>query len=224
MPFDAQLAQAANVLTAPLALGDFGAGPSAFGGVQIRYAREEEIFGEGEPAEYVYRVLSGGVRTYRILRDGRRQIDEFHFTGGWFGIEAGAEHRTTAEALTDATVLVARRVSLNDLADQRGEIARQLLQLTVEGLKRTQDHVVLLGRKSASERVASLLLDLSARAGNPRVLDVPMSRQDMADYLGLTIETVSRTLTQLQADGLIEIPSSRRILLSDREALADMVE
>jgi CRP/FNR family nitrogen fixation transcriptional regulator len=224
MPFDAQLVHTANALIAPLGLDDVGAGPSPMGGVQIRYAREEEIFGEGEPAEYVYKVLSGGVRTYRILRDGRRQIDEFHFTGGWFGIEAGAEHRTTAEALTDATVLVARRVSLSDLANQRGEVARHLLQLTVEGLQRTQDHVVLLGRKSACERVASLLIDLAARAGNPRVLDVPMSRQDMADYLGLTIETVSRTLTQLQADGLIEIPSSRRILLSDRRALADLVE
>jgi CRP/FNR family nitrogen fixation transcriptional regulator len=94
----------------------------------------------------------------------------------------------------------------------------------VEGLQRTQDHVVLLGRKSACERVASLLLDLSDRAGSPRILEVPMSRQDMADYLGLTIETVSRTLTQLQADGMIYIPTSRRIVLRDRAALADMVE
>jgi CRP/FNR family nitrogen fixation transcriptional regulator len=221
MPFDAQFVQTPD---AAIGIDDTGAGPSPFMGVQIRYAREEEIFGEGEPAEYVYKVLSGGVRTYRVLRDGRRQIDEFHFAGGYFGIEAGAEHRTTAEALTDATILVARRVSLNDLSSQRGDVARQLLQLTVAGLQRTQDHVVLLGRKSASERVASLLLDLSERAGNPRTLDVPMSRQDMADYLGLTIETVSRTLTQLQGDGLIEIPASRRIVLRNRAALADMVE
>ena len=152
------------------------------------------------------------------------QIDEFHFAGGYFGIEAGAEHRTSAEAIADSTILIARRLSAGGLAGQDGDVARQLLQLTVEGLQRTQDHVVLLGRKSACERVASLLLDLSQRAGEPRVLDVPMSRQDMADYLGLTIETVSRTLTQLQADGLIEIPASRRIVLRDRAALADMVE
>jgi CRP/FNR family nitrogen fixation transcriptional regulator len=219
MPFDAQLIE-----TPAAAVFGEGFGTSSFPGVQIRYAREEEIFGEGEPAIYVYKVVSGAVRTYRILRDGRRQIDEFHFAGGYFGIEAGEEHRTSAEAIADSTVLLARRLSLTDLAGQDNDVARQLLKLTVAGLQRTQDHVVLLGRKSASERVASLLLDLSDRAGNPRTLDVPMSRQDMADYLGLTIETVSRTLTQLQADGMIDIPASRRIVLRDRAGLVDMVE
>ncbi len=193
-------------------------------GPQIRYAREEEIFGEGEPAEYVYQVVSGAVRTYRILRDGRRQIDEFHFAGSYFGIEAGKEHRTTAEAMTDSTVLMARRMSLADLASHKGEVARKLLQLTIEGLQRSQDHVVMLGRKTATERVAGLLLDLAERAGTERVLQVPMSRQDMADYLGLTIETVSRTLTQLQADGVIEVPSARRIVLRDRASLMAMAE
>jgi len=193
-------------------------------GPQIRYAREEEIFGEGEPAEYVYQVVSGAVRTYRILRDGRRQIDEFHFAGGYFGIEAGQEHRTTAEAMTDTTVLMIRRLRLRDLATQRGEVARKLLQLTIEGLQRSQDHVLMLGCKSACERVAGLLVDLADRAGGGRVLQVPMSRQDMADYLGLTIETVSRSLTQMQADGLIEISARRSITLRDREALADMAE
>ena len=217
MPFDAQLIETPATAFGGLDLGSFK-------GAQIRYAREEEIFGEGEPATYVYKVLSGAVRTCRILRDGRRQIDEFHFAGGYFGIEAGAEHRTSAEAITDSTVLLVRRVGVGELAAQDSDLARQLFRLTVEGLQRTQDHVVLLGRKSASERVASLLLDLSQRAGQPRILEVPMSRQDMADYLGLTIETVSRTLTQLQADGLIEIPTSRRIVLRDRAALADMVE
>lgn len=217
MPFDAEISE----FEAPALFDGLDGGSH---GIKIRYAREEEIFGEGEPAEYVYRVLSGAVRTYRILRDGRRQIDEFHFAGGYFGLEAGPDHRTTAEAIADSTILVARRVTAGDLADQRGDVTRQLLQLTMEGLQRRQDHVVLLGRKSACERVASLLLDLADRAGCQRALDVPMSRQDMADYLGLTIETVSRTLTQLQADGVIEIPTTRRIILRDRAALADMVE
>ncbi|HVY33193.1 MAG TPA: helix-turn-helix domain-containing protein [Caulobacteraceae bacterium] len=219
MPFDADISQTPAIGV----LFDSGPEPGS-GGVKIRYAREEEIFGEGEPAEYVYKVLSGAVRTYRILRDGRRQIDEFHFAGGYFGIEAGTEHRTTAEAMADCTVLVARRFSAEDLAGQRGDVARQLFQLTIAGLQRSQDHVVLLGRKSACERVASLLLDLSDRSGNADTLDIPMSRQDMADYLGLTIETVSRTLTQLQSDGVIEIPTTRRIVLSDRAMLEDMVE
>jgi CRP/FNR family nitrogen fixation transcriptional regulator len=219
MPFDAQLSENNAIVPFEGSTSELSAG-----GVQIRYAREEEIFGEGEPAEYVYQVLSGAVRTYRVLRDGRRQIDEFHFTGGFFGIEAGAEHRTTAEAIADSTILVARRVSMNDLAAQRGDITRQLLKVTIDGMQRRQDHVVLLGRKSACERVASLLIDLAERGGDPHVLDVPMSRQDMADYLGLTIETVSRTLTQLQLDGTIALPTTRRIILRNRAALLDMVE
>ena len=197
---------------------------SLMDGVQIRYAREEEIFGEGEPAEYVYRVLAGAVRTYRILRDGRRQIDEFHFSGGYFGLEAGGEHRTTADAISDSTILIARRMSSADLSAPQGDVARQLLKLTMAGLERRQDHVVLLGRRNACERVASLLLDLADRAGTPGALDVPISRQDMADYLGLTIETVSRTLTQLQVDGVIEAPTPRRIILRNRAALAGMAE
>jgi CRP/FNR family nitrogen fixation transcriptional regulator len=217
MPFDSEISE----INAPALFEGLDPGAS---GIKIRYAREEEIFGEGEPAEYVYRVLSGAVRTYRILRDGRRQIDEFHFAGGYFGIEAGPDHRTTAEAIADSTILAARRVTTGDLADQRGDVTRHLLQLTMEGLQRRQDHVVLLGRKSACERVASLLLDLADRSGCRLTFDLPMSRQDMADYLGLTIETVSRNLTQLQADGVIEIPTTRRIVLRDRAALADMVE
>jgi CRP/FNR family nitrogen fixation transcriptional regulator len=217
MPFDAPFTE----VHAPALFGNPEGGAS---GVKIRYAREEEIFGEGEPAEYVYQVLSGAVRTYRILRDGRRQIDEFHFAGGYFGMEVGSAHRTTAEAIGNSTVLVARRATFTDMADQRGDVARQLLKLTMEGSQRRQDHVVLLGRKSASERVVSLLLDLAERSGSPSVLDVPMSRQDMADYLGLTIETVSRTLTQLQTDGMISIPTTRRIVLRNRAALADMIE
>jgi CRP/FNR family nitrogen fixation transcriptional regulator len=218
MAFDAQVMETHTVGF------DEGSADAGLRGVQIRYAREEEIFGEGEPAIYIYKVLSGAVRTYRVLRDGRRQIDEFLFAGGYFGIEAGDEHRTSAEAISDCTVLVAHRIHLSDLAAQDSHLARQLLKLTIEGLQRTQDHVVLLGRKTASERVASLLLDLSSRAGDPVTLALPMSRQDMADYLGLTIETVSRTLTQLQADGMIEIPTSRRIVLRDRAGLRDMVE
>ena len=217
MPFDAEISE----FEAPALFDGLDGGSH---GIKIRYAREEEIFGEGEPAEYVYRVLSGAVRTYRILRDGRRQIDEFHFAGGYFGLEAGPDHRTTAEAIADSTILVARRVTAGDLADQRGDVTRQLLQLTTEGLQRRQDHVVLLGRKRACERVASLLLDLADRAGCQRALDVPMSRPALAASLGLPLETVSRTLTQLQADGMIEIPTTRRIILRDRAALADMVE
>lgn len=193
--------------------------PFGFTGPCLRHTRDEEIFGEGEAAEYVYQVISGSVRTHRLLRDGRRQIDEFHFAGDYFGLEAGDVHRVSAEAMTDTTVRMVRRGALSDLAAQRSDVAKALFRLTVAGLQRSQDHVLMLGRKSACERVVGLLIDLADRVGADRELDVPMSRQDMADYLGLTIETVSRTLTQLQADGVIALPTTRHIVLKDRKAL-----
>ncbi|WP_297516145.1 helix-turn-helix domain-containing protein [uncultured Caulobacter sp.] len=188
----------------------------------LRLSRDEEIFGEGEDADYVYQVVSGAVRTYRILRDGRRQIDEFHFAGDYFGLEMGATHRVTAEALTDATVRMVRRGALSDLAAQRGDAARAIFRLTAEGLQRSQDHVLMLGRRSAQERVVGLLLDIAQRTRAEAELDVPMGRQDMADYLGLTIETVSRTLTALQDEGLIALPSVRHVVLKDRRSLERM--
>jgi CRP/FNR family nitrogen fixation transcriptional regulator len=187
-----------------------------------RFARDEEIFGEGETADYVYQVVSGAVRTYRILRDGRRQIDEFHFAGDYFGLELGEAHRVTGEAMTDTTIRMIRRGALSDLAARRGDAARAILRLTAEGLQRSQDHVLMLGRRSAQERVAGLLLDIAERTNAKAELDVPMSRQDMADYLGLTIETVSRTLTSLQDEGLIALPTVRHVVLQDRRALERM--
>jgi CRP/FNR family nitrogen fixation transcriptional regulator len=187
-----------------------------------RFARDEEIFGEGETADYVYQVVLGAVRTYRILRDGRRQIDEFHFAGDHFGLELSDVHRVTAEAMTDTTVRMIRRGALSEMASQRGDTARAIFRLTAEGLQRSQDHVLMLGRRSACERVAGLLLDIAERTHAKAELDVPMSRQDMADYLGLTIETVSRTLTSLQDEGLIALPTVRHVVLQDRSALERM--
>ena len=195
----------------------------AIPGACPRFARDEEIFGEGEAADYVYQVVSGAVRTHRILRDGRRQIDEFHFAGDYFGLELCETHRVSAEALCDASVRLIRRGALSDLAARRGDAARAILRLTAEGLQRSQDHVLMLGRRSAIERVAGLLLDIAERTHCQAELDVPMSRQDMADYLGLTIETVSRTLTSLQDEGLIALPSVRHVVLKDRRALERMV-
>jgi CRP/FNR family nitrogen fixation transcriptional regulator len=206
-------------MLSPLALNTPAPAPFGFTGPCLRHTRDEEIFGEGEAAEYVYQVISGSVRTHRLLRDGRRQIDEFHFVGDYFGIEAGDVHRVTAEAMVDTTVRMVRRGALSELAAQRSDVAKALFRLTVAGLQRSQDHVLMLGRKSACERVVGLLMDLADRVGAREELDVPMSRQDMADYLGLTIETVSRTLTQLQADGVIALPTTRHIVLRDRAAL-----
>jgi CRP/FNR family nitrogen fixation transcriptional regulator len=176
-----------------------------------------EIFGEGEPADYVYKVLSGSVRTYRILSDGRRQITAFHLPGDVFGLESAEDHSCSAEAINQATVLVVKRSTMLATADREPNVARQLWRLTARALRQSQDHSMLL-IKSAQERVASFLLEMAGRLSASAV-ELPMTRQDIADYLGLTIETVSRTLTQLQGAATIELPASRRIVLRNRSAL-----
>lgn len=188
-------------------------------GAAMRFEHNSEIFGEGEPAEYFYRVVKGAVRTYKLLNDGRRQISAFHMAGDIFGLEAGREHRFTADAIADSTVLVIKRSTLMALANRDSEIASGLWAQATGDLLRAQDHMLLLGRKNAHERVASFLLEMAERGTVHESVELPMSRQDIADYLGLTIETVSRTLTLLESESAIELPTSRRILLRDPAAL-----
>ena len=183
----------------------------------MTFKKGNEIFGEDEPADYVYKLVSGTARSYQILNDGRRQIQGFYFPGDIFGLEAGAEHTSSAEAMSDATVLVVRRSAILTAAARDGEVANQLWAYTSCELNQARAHAMLLV-KTAQERVASFLLQLADRfAGN--AVELPMSRQDIADYLGLTIETVSRTLTQFQDNSAIELPSVRRVVLRNRLAL-----
>jgi CRP/FNR family nitrogen fixation transcriptional regulator len=193
-------------------------------GQRQTYGPSETIFDEGQPADRIYQLISGALRTCRILRDGRRQIEAFHFAGDVFGLESGETYRAAAQTLGPAQVRVMPRLALEALASERGDVAHRLLELTTDSLHRCQDHVLMLGRRTACERVAALLLDLAERTGAEALLDVPMTRQDMADYLGLTIETVSRTFTQFQHDGLIALPTTRKVLLRDRRALEAMVD
>ncbi|HML08975.1 MAG TPA: helix-turn-helix domain-containing protein [Xanthobacteraceae bacterium] len=190
-------------------------------GASISYPRNAEIFGENEPADYLYRVVSGTVRTYKILTDGRRQIGGFYLPGDIFGLEFADEHTYSAEAITDAKVLVIKRSALAALAGRDAGVARELFALTARELQRVQERVLLLV-KSAQERVASFLLEMAERALAGNAIDLPMSRQDIADYLGLTIETVSRTLSSLESCAAIEVPTSRRIVLRNRSALNRM--
>jgi CRP/FNR family nitrogen fixation transcriptional regulator len=190
-------------------------------GATMSYPRNSEIFGENEPADYVYKVVSGCVRTYKILSDGRRQIGGFYLSGEVFGLTFGDEHTLSAEAITDAKFLVLKRSALNALADRDPAIARQLFAVTGRELRRVQDRILLLV-KNAQERVAGFLLEMSDRLSGGDVFDLPMSRQDIADYLGLTIETVSRTLTAMEGAAEIEVPNARRIVLRDRSGLHRM--
>ena len=193
-------------------------------GLHLSYGQGETIFDEGEAADRIYQLISGSLRTCRILRDGRRQIEAFHFAGDVFGLERGTTYRVAAQTLSPAIVRAMPRAALEALAYERGDVAHRLLDLATDSLRRCQDHVLMLGRRAACERVAALLLDLAERTGADLLLDVPMTRQDMADYLGLTIETVSRTLTQFQESGLIQLSACRSIRLSDREALMGLCE
>ena len=187
-------------------------------GASMTFARNSEIYGENEPADYLYKVISGSVRTYKVLSDGRRQIGAFYLPGDMFGLEMGEEHSFSAEAISDAKVLVIKRSAVMALAARDNEVARQLWTLTSRELSRVQDHMLLLV-KTAQERVVSFLLEMAGRRSAGNAIDLPMSRQDIADYLGLTIETVSRTLTHLESTAAIELPSSRRIVLRNRIAL-----
>jgi CRP/FNR family transcriptional regulator, nitrogen fixation regulation protein len=188
-------------------------------GATLTYTRNTEIFGENEPAEYLYKVVSGSVRSYKILRDGRRQVGGFYLPGDIFGLEFANDHTLSAEAITDCKVLVVKRSALNALAGRDASVAQQLCTLTGRELHRVQDRIVLL-IKSAQERVAGFLLEMAERGSGSNIVELPMSRQDIADYLGLTVETVSRTFTSLEAAAAIEVPTSRSIVLRNRAALA----
>jgi CRP/FNR family nitrogen fixation transcriptional regulator len=187
-------------------------------GAPMNFRRNAEIYGEDEPADYLYKVVSGAVRTYKLLSDGRRQIGAFYLPGDVFGLESGSVHTLSAEAISDTKVMVIRRSALVALAARDNGVASQLWTITARELQRAQEHVLAL-IKTAEERVVGFLLEMASRVRGGNQIDLPMSRQDIADYLGLTIETVSRTMTHLEDTAAIELPSSRRVVLRNRAAL-----
>ncbi|WP_398464953.1 helix-turn-helix domain-containing protein [Tardiphaga sp.] len=191
---------------------------------EFTYRKRAEIYGEKEPAEYVYRVISGAVRSYKLLSDGRRQIGAFHLKNDIFGLENGDEHRFTAEAIVDTTVRLIKRQSLEMVAERDSMVARNLLTMTTSNLQHAEDHMLLLGRKNSLERVAAFLLEMDKRLTATGIIALPMSRRDIADYLGLTLETVSRVLSRLQGLGTLGFvgTTQRQILLLDRDRLASL--
>jgi CRP/FNR family nitrogen fixation transcriptional regulator len=188
-------------------------------GVVMHFAADKPIYAEGDEARSFYKVVSGVVRTCRFLSDGRRQIDAFHNAGAVFGFEAGADHRMSAEAVSDCTVIVFRRRGLEAMIAQDEGLGRWFFAHAMNALELAREHSLLLGRGSAAQKISSFLLEGAHREGCDGVVDLPMSRQDIADYLGLTIETVSRTLSQLERDGTIKLPAARRVVLQNRGAL-----
>lgn len=191
---------------------------------EFRYRKDREIFGENEPADYVYQVATGAVRSYKLLSDGRRQIGAFHLVGDVFGLENAAVHRFTAEAIVDTRVRLVKRESMELIAENDVLVVRDLLNVTTSNLQHAEDHMLLLGRKTALERVAAFLLEMDRRLTQAGFFALPMSRRDIADYLGLTVETVCRELHHLHDQGILGFlsPNQRQIVLLDREKLAHL--
>jgi CRP/FNR family transcriptional regulator, nitrogen fixation regulation protein len=186
----------------------------------MSFAEGTSLYEEGDEATGYYRLVSGVVRTCRFAQDGRRHIDAFYMPGDVFGFELTREHGFTAEAVTDCVVIPCRRRGAEEPVHD-GAAAQQLYGYAMQQLARAQAHAQLLGRYGAAQRLAGFLLELSA-GKNPPVVELPMSRQDIADYLGLTIETVSRALAQLQKDGVVKLLAARRIEVKNRAALAEI--
>jgi CRP/FNR family transcriptional regulator len=193
---------------------------------RVRFASGETVFAQEEMTTSFYNLLGGVMRLYRLLPDGRRQIVGFALPGDFLGMTTSARHSFSADAIGPVTVCRFSRASFARFIEDKPHLLRRINELAVRELNQAQDHMVLLGRRSAEERVATFLIGwrdrLAQLQGPAKTVPLPMSRQDIADYLGLTIETVSRTLTKLERDGVIEImPGCVRLLDPKRaEALA----
>jgi CRP-like cAMP-binding protein len=205
--------------TAPL----FASAPQVLG-TSFNYVREEEIYGEGEDTQYIYKVVAGAVRTTKIMRDGRRQIARFYLPGEFFGLERGEQHHMTAEAVVDSKILLFKRSQIEAQAQQSMEAAREMWIMTADHLRHAEDHLLLLGRKTALERLAAFLIDMDIRHGSNGLFELPMSRRDIADYLGLTLETVSRGFSELHKLQTLELAGARHVVLRNRSFLAAMGE
>jgi CRP/FNR family transcriptional regulator, nitrogen fixation regulation protein len=191
---------------------------------EFKYRKDTEIFGQAEPADYIYQVIEGAVRSYKLLSDGRRQIGAFHLPGDIFGLENGDFHRFIAEAIVDTTVRLVKRQSLEREAKNDPAMVRNLLNLTTNNLQHVENHLLLLGRKSARERVAAFLLEMNGRLTAPDVMALPMTRRDIADYLGLTLETVSRALSAFKRKGYLKLAGSfqREIIVLNPAGLTEL--
>lgn len=194
----------------------------------VEMSAGDPIVDEGEPADFVYTLTTGTVRLYKLLADGRRSVTGFLFPGDFLGVSHRDIYGFSAEAITPATLCRFPRTQLEGLLEEIPTLEHRLFARASEEMSLMQEQIVLLGRKNAAERVASFLRGLAARQvkrhlpANP--IAVPMTRTDIADYLGLTTETVSRTITQLKNRKLISVEHGSRIRIEDEELLDELAE
>jgi CRP/FNR family transcriptional regulator, nitrogen fixation regulation protein len=191
---------------------------------EFKYLKGTEVFAEAETAEYVYQILSGAVRTFAVLPDGRRQIGAFYLPGDVFGIENGDVHRLTAEAIVDTKVLVAKRNTVLGESEESLTLSRELLKLVTKSLHHAESRLMVLGRQTAIERVAAFLIEMDRRLQSPATIVLPMKRRDIADYLGLTVESVSRALSIFEREGLLSFQGhlNRQFVLHRRARLTQL--
>ena len=184
-------------------------------GTICTFARNETLFDEGKEVSASYRVLSGVVRLCRVTADGRRQIAGFRLPGDLIGVEWAGEYELTAEAVRDVVAVRYGRARLERLSLERPAVRDHLLSHPRQDLRSAQEHLMTLGRQTATERVACFLLGLARRAdaADGAVIDMQLGRQDIADYLGLTLETVSRTFSDLTSHGVIASPKRRHVTI-----------
>jgi CRP-like cAMP-binding protein len=195
-------------------------------GVTIEAAAGQTIVLEGDPCSHCFSVLSGAVRLHKGTADGRRQLIDFLIAGDCFGL-MGSQYSYGVEAITESTLVKASRATLATAVRDQPEMAERLIERAAAELARAHEHILLLGRKNAQEKVASLLVDLARRLGadpSRSAFRLPISRQEMADQLGLTIETVSRTMTRLKQEGFIALPTSHDVVLTRPSQLAELAE
>lgn len=191
----------------------------------VRFAPGQSVFFEGDPADLLFNVKLGVVKLYKLLIDGRTQITGFLFPGDFLGLALLNKYTYSAEAVSAAELCRFPRVEFEALLARFPALERELLGQASNEIAAAQDQMLLLGRKTAQERLATFLLLMQKRAPSPTDADtviLPMSRQDIGDYLGLTIETVSRTVTRLKKSGAIELPDPNRVIIRDAEELTDL--
>ncbi|MDJ0683905.1 MAG: helix-turn-helix domain-containing protein [Alphaproteobacteria bacterium] len=188
----------------------------------------DPITSEGEVADSVFNVTAGAVELYKLLPDGRRQVTGFLFPGDFLGIAMNERYSYSSEAVGNTRLCRFPRKKLEAMLDRMPQLERRLLSMASNELIQAQDQMLLLGRKTAKEKLCSFLLNLSKRAASrgedPSVVHVPMSRSDIGDYLGLTTETVSRNFTQLKTKGVIRLLEGGMVHLPDLERVRELAE
>jgi CRP-like cAMP-binding protein len=194
-------------------------------GIQIHVAQNQTIFSQGEPVNHAYKIVSGVVRLCKHLPDGRRQIAQFLFPGDYFSFITIGDHGFSAEAVVDLTLLSFPQKHVERLCQENPNLRVRLFELLSQRVHDIQNHLTMVGRQTAKERVAAFLLLLAERLSSDGALvNVPMNRQDIADYLSLTMETVSRTLSRLKATRIISVPNLHQLELLNTDALHTLAD